>query len=215
MRSVSCAESRGRRIDRRQPVGQRRAVADDLELRMHDLEAEVAGAHVAEHAHALARLQRLLLARIEREEAQHELRARGASGSAISADELPPRPVLDLGAHDHALGLHGEARLQARERHEARVVLVAQRQVQDEVCVARDAEPRELVGEAARPRARRLRGFAGRRASAERSSRRSGRGRRRAAAAGQRQDEDRLDLDQRAARQCRDLVGGARRIRLA
>ena len=42
---------------------------------MHDLAAEVAVAHFAEHAHALAGRERLLLARIEVEEAQHELRA--------------------------------------------------------------------------------------------------------------------------------------------
>ena len=45
------------------------------------------------------------------------------------------------------------ARLECRERNEARVILVAQRQVQDEVRLARDAEPRELVG---KRRARRL-----------------------------------------------------------
>ena len=67
-------ESGRRRIDRRQAIGQRRVVVDHLELRMHDLEAEITVAHVAEHAHARARRQRLLLARIEREEAQHERR---------------------------------------------------------------------------------------------------------------------------------------------
>ena len=86
---------------------------DHLELRMHHLEAEVAVAHVAEHAHAVARLQRLLLARIEREEAQHELRV-APRRVGDQADELAARPVLDVGLDDHAFGLQRQARLQRR-----------------------------------------------------------------------------------------------------
>ena len=70
-------------------------------------------------------------------------------GVREQAHELPARPVLDVGVDDHAFGLRDGAGLQSRERHDARVVLVAQRQVQHEVGVARDAELDELVGEAA------------------------------------------------------------------
>ena len=126
--------------------------ADDLELRMDDLEAEVALAHLAEHAHAPARRERLLLARIEVEEAQHELRARAAHGVFVleQADELTSRPVLDVGVDDGPFGLLLCAGAQLGERHEARVILVAQRQVQDEVLVADEAEPHELIVEPAR-----------------------------------------------------------------
>ena len=81
---------------------------------MHDLEAEVAVAHFAEHAHAPARRERLLLVRIEVEEAQHELRPRAAIVVAVlqQADELAPRPVLDVGVDDRAFGLLLDARLQ-------------------------------------------------------------------------------------------------------
>ena len=47
-------QARRRRIDRRQPIGQRRVGGDDAELRMHDLQTEVPVADVAEHAHARA-----------------------------------------------------------------------------------------------------------------------------------------------------------------
>ncbi len=126
----------GRRIDGGEPIGERRVLGDDPPLRVHDLETEVAGPHVAEHAHAMTRLQRFLLARIEREEAQHELRV-ALRRIGDQADELPPRPVLDVRIDDHALGLHGKAGLQRGERRQPRVVLVAQRQMQHEVAIAR------------------------------------------------------------------------------
>src|SRR5215470_5693275 len=71
-------ETRRRRIDGRQSIGERRARFDHLELRMHDLPPEVTVTDVTEHANALSRRERLLLTRVEMEEAQHELRARTA-----------------------------------------------------------------------------------------------------------------------------------------
>ncbi len=141
------AEAGGGRVDRRQPVGHGRVVVHDGELRMHDLGAEVAFAHVAVHAHAGALLERLLRIGIKGEETQHELRARAAFAFLDLRDELAPRPVLDVAAHDAALGLHGRAGDDARERGQRRAVLVAQRKVQHEVLLAHDVEPRELVGE--------------------------------------------------------------------
>ena len=106
------AESGGGRIDGREPVRQRRARRHDMELRMDDLEAEVTVAHVAEHAHALSRRERLLLVRIEVEEAQHELRARATIGILVfeQAYELASRPVMDVGLDDRAFRLLRDAR---------------------------------------------------------------------------------------------------------
>jgi hypothetical protein len=81
-RSVSWPSPRRRRIDGRETIGQRRPRLDHLELRMHDLAAEVAVAHIAEHADTTPRRERLLLTRIEVEEAQNELRARAPSPSS-------------------------------------------------------------------------------------------------------------------------------------
>ncbi len=83
--------------------------------------------------------------RIEVEEAQHELRA-------VLRDqrhELAAGTVVHVRVDHLAFRLHGRAGTQRRERHDARVVLVAQRQVQHEILLARDAELRELIGEAA------------------------------------------------------------------
>ncbi len=116
LRSVSCDKAGRGRIDRRQAVGQRRIGRDDLELRMHDLRTEIAVAHVAEHAHARAGRQRLLMARIEREEAQHERRV-ASLGIPQQAHELAARPILDLRADDDAFRLHRRAGLDVGERH--------------------------------------------------------------------------------------------------
>ena len=142
-----------RRVHGRQPVGKRRAVVDDAKLRVHDLRSVVALAHLAVDAHAMAGLQRLLLARIEGEEAQRELRGPAPAPVIVArrghdaADQLAARTVLDVGRSDDALGLHRVADLDLAQRNELRVVLVAQRQVQHEVLLARDAELREPLGE--------------------------------------------------------------------
>ncbi len=114
---------------------------------MHDLVPEVAVAHLAERPHPPARGERLLLVRIEVEEAEHELCPRTAMRVFVfqQANELASRPILDVGVDDRSLGLLLRAGLQFGERHEARVILVAQRQVQDEILVADEAEPHELI----------------------------------------------------------------------
>ena len=148
-------ESGGGRIDGCQPVGQSRAEIDNGELRMDDLAAEVTLAHFAEHAYATPNRKRFLLVRVEMKKTQYELRAVAGLVGAIfqQADELASRPVLDIDPDYGPFGLLLAARLECRERNEASVILVAQRQVQDEIRLARDAEPRELVG---KRRARRL-----------------------------------------------------------
>ncbi len=78
------AQSRRGRIDRRQAVGQRRVLRHHLELRMHHFQAEVAVAHLAEHAHALAQAPAPSAGWDRSEEAQHELRARAAFAASSS-----------------------------------------------------------------------------------------------------------------------------------
>ena len=124
---------------------------------MDHLATKVPVAHFAEYAYPTARRQCLLLARIEVEEAQHELRAAAEIVAAVLEyrDELAPRAILDLGPDDRTLGLLLGTGRKRRERHEPRVILVAQRQMEDQVLLARYPESRELVGESrARPRAR-------------------------------------------------------------
>ena len=97
---------------------------------------------------------------IEVEEAQHQV----AAVVGDLDDELAARPELDPRIGDDAFDLAGLAVAQRGDRHDARLVLVAQRQVQREVDVAHQAELGErLVGDrvtaaAAVARARRSRG---------------------------------------------------------
>src|SRR5215469_17779595 len=111
-----------------------------MKARVHHLHSEVTLAHVAEGAHALAYGEGFLLARIEVEEAQNKF------GFAVldETHELPPRPVLDVGVDYRPFDLPRPARNDRRQRAELRAVLVAQRQMQHEILVARDAEPREF-----------------------------------------------------------------------
>jgi hypothetical protein len=121
---------------------------------MHDLVSEVAVAHLAENAHAPARRQRPLLVRVEVEEAKHQLRAPATVVTAVfeQADELPARPILDIGVEHRPFGLLQQAAPERSERDDARVVLVAQRQVEHQILVAYEAEACELVGKPARLR---------------------------------------------------------------
>ncbi len=132
------------RVDRRQRGRQGRARRHDLEARMHHLQAEEAAARLAAGAHPLADRQRLLLRRIEVEEAQHQV---VAVLVLERDDELAARPELDLRVADDRLDLAGLAVAQRRDRDQPGLVLVAQRQVQREVDVAHQAELFErLVG---------------------------------------------------------------------
>jgi hypothetical protein len=121
---------------------------------MDDLAAEVPLAHFAEHPHALAGSERLLLTRVEVEESKHELRSAVYVRAPVFAilleqrNELSPWPVPDIGVDNPTFGLLLGANLQLRQRHDTRVILVAKRQMQHEVLIADEAEPRELVVEA-------------------------------------------------------------------
>src|SRR5262249_19152648 len=96
-----------------------------------------AAPRLAAHAHALADLEGLLVRRVEVQEAQHQVLV-----AVVDAhDELAARPELHLAVGHDALDLRVDAVAQRRDRHEARLVLLAQRQVQREVDVADEAEP--------------------------------------------------------------------------
>jgi len=102
----------------------------------------VAVAHIAEHANATPRSEHLLLARIEMEETQDDLRARPSLAVFEKTYELPARPVLDLGVDDRPLGLLQGAARERCERDDSRVILVAQREMQDQVLVADEPQTR-------------------------------------------------------------------------
>src|SRR5947207_2767579 len=127
---------------------------------MDDFEAEVTVAHFTKHAYAIALGKRLLMARVKGKESQNELRSRAAQRGVLDqADELASGPVLDIGANDVPFGLCGITGVQLGKRGETRVVLVTQRQMQDEIFVTEDAETDELGREGvARFRARLRRG---------------------------------------------------------
>ena len=82
----------------------------------------------------------LQLARVEVEETQLE-----HAGAVLDvAHELAPRAVLDGGVDHLAFHQHRHARRRRVDRVERGLVVVAQRQVQDEIELARDAELLEL-----------------------------------------------------------------------
>src|SRR5215468_10752648 len=111
-----------------------------MEARVDHFQPEVALASVAERAHPLTDRERFLLTGIEVEEAQYEFRV----AILEQAHELPARPVLNVGVDDSAFDLPGAARLHGSKGANVGAILVAQRQVQHEVLLARDAEPSEL-----------------------------------------------------------------------
>ena len=107
---------------------------------MDHFQAEMSFAHFPERAHALAGGQGFLLARIEMKKAQHELRF----AFPQEAHQLPSAAILNLGVEDRALylpRLPGPERAQGRQM---RVILVAQRQMQDEILLARHTDARQL-----------------------------------------------------------------------
>ncbi len=120
-----------------------------MKARMDDFGAEIAFVHFAENAQARTGLQHLLLAGIEIEEAQQQRSA----GIAHPRHQLAARPVGDFTVDHLDFELRGDAGPGVAQRRDARLVLVAQRQVQDEIAIALQAEP----GQAARQRVALLR----------------------------------------------------------
>jgi hypothetical protein len=108
---------------------------------MHHLGAEETAAHLAKGPDARAFAQGRLLAGVEAEKAQRDL-ARAVPGPH---DHLPARPELQLVAvHDH-LDLHRLAAKGTLDRRDARFVLVAQRQMHQQIGLAMEADLGELL----------------------------------------------------------------------
>jgi|GEM_PF-4980467 len=124
------------RVDRRQRLGQRGVGRDRLEARVHHLAAEEAAAQLAARADALAHRERLLVRGVEAEEAQPH----GVAAVVQRDDQLAARAQADLAVGHHALDLHRVAIARVGQPGDARLVLVAQRQVQRKVDVAHQAE---------------------------------------------------------------------------
>jgi hypothetical protein len=129
-------KARGRGIDRRERLRQRRALLHDAVARVDHLVAEEARAHLAEEAHALALRELFHLARIEVEETNPQV----ALAVRELHDERAPRPVLHLRIHDLRFDEDRHASLRVLERRELRLVLVARRQVQHQIELRADAQ---------------------------------------------------------------------------
>ena len=125
----------GRRIDRRQRRRQRNAFVDGAHAWVNHFRPDQAAANGAERPHAPSDLELPQLRRIEMQEAQHQL----AGAVAHRHPQLATAAVDDIGGDHFGLHLRLETRHQIGDRRHPRLVLVAQRQVQDEVPVARQA----------------------------------------------------------------------------
>src|SRR5260221_8129198 len=107
---------------------------------MRHLGAEPAAAHFAESAHLQTLVRRALellqLARIEIEEPQNQ--------ALCAHDQLAARAIFDLDAFDPRLDGDRPARGRVARSEDSRLVLVAQRKVQDEIEARPQAELLEL-----------------------------------------------------------------------
>ena len=134
---IGLRQGGGGRVDRRELVGQRRVFLNHRDHRVHHLAAEQSAAGLAPNPQPTARSQHLLLRRIEVQESQQQ---RVACGIDQRHPKLPAAVTLHLAALDDAFDLSRQALAQIGDRRQARLVLVAQRQVQREVDVASQAE---------------------------------------------------------------------------
>jgi len=127
-----------RRIDRLQRVGQRRLAsgADQLVVRMDDLQALLARARYAVDADPRARRELPDLRGAEMEEAQHQRAAR-----VIADGHAQHRPIAEatLDRLDRAFHLRRHAGPQLGDGREPGAVPVAQRQLQPQVLQGRKA----------------------------------------------------------------------------
>ncbi len=134
-------QSGGGRVDRGQALLQRRFVVHSAALRMHHLQPEITHAHFADGAYLFAHGELLLLAGIEVQEAQRQL----FITFLHAADQAAARTEHHLAMRDDALHLHCHSRLCSGDGREMRLVLVAQRQMQQQIGAVMDAELGELA----------------------------------------------------------------------
>ena len=135
----------GCRVDRRQRLGQPRADAliGDAVLRVHHLETARAAPRLAEAAQPGAARQAVLLRAREVEEAERQR----AGAVADPREQLAAWPEHHFGQLDLAFDHHIAPTAERADQRDLRAVLVALRQVEQQVLDAADAEPREQLGE--------------------------------------------------------------------
>ena len=117
----------GRRVDWGQRHRKRRI--RDCDARVDHLKTEVTAANFAAYPPAASRLHLLQLTRIERQPSQTEFAGVVTQG----CDELATRSVGDIAAQHFALDLAWQTRPQTRDRLDTGFILVAQRQVHDQI----------------------------------------------------------------------------------
>ena len=184
-----------RRINRRQRRGQRLALSDRTNARMNHLHARESAARHTEGAHALADCQLLRLRGVEVQKTQDQRAP--CSSCTVTRSWRRPRNTTPA-AVTTASTCASSPSLQLVDRHEDGFVLIAQRQMQDEIPVGSETDRVEPRGDVTATLARGGRGGGARFRQDVLPL----------------QDEDGLDLELRALRQARDTDGRARRIRL-
>ena len=135
-------EPGGERIDRRQSFFRRQecGIFGNAIFGMHHLQPLRAQAHGAEGAHPAVFRERDLLCFVEMEEAQQETVLAVVDGNAQRA----LAGEADVDRHDTTADQRFVARFHFVQWHEAATVLVARRQVQQEILHALDAECAQL-----------------------------------------------------------------------
>ena len=133
---VHLRQLRAAGVNGRQRQGQRRTGLHRLEHRVHHLPPQKAATHLTAHAHALAAGQHLLVRGVEVQKTQRDLAA--VVGQAHH--QLAPAAQLHLRLAHHAFHLRRVAVSRLADGSDARLVLVAQRQVQRQVDVAHQAQ---------------------------------------------------------------------------
>ena len=135
------ADAGSGRIDRCQRLGQRFAVAYHAKARMNQFGAEKAAAHFAEYAQARAGLQYFLLARIEIEKAQDQFTALVQNPTY----QLPARAERNFAGHHRHLELRGNVWWCVTCCGDSGLILIAQRQMQDQIVVGAQPELFQLA----------------------------------------------------------------------
>ncbi len=131
----------GGRVDWREALLQRRIVIHSAALRVHHLQPVVTHAHLADGAYLFAHGQLFLLAGIKIQEAQIQF----AAVVPQTANQPTARAEGHFAVRDDALHLRIHAGLQRGDRRQMGLVLVAQRQVQQQVGAMMDAELGEFA----------------------------------------------------------------------
>ena len=132
-------------IDRIQPVAECKLVggAEHPITRMHDLQALLAGARRAVHAHPRAVRELRDLLRTEMEKTQHQRRI-----GTVADGDAQHRPAAEtpLDRFDSAFDLRRQTRLQHADRREFGAVLVLPRQMKPQILQGHEATRGQLFG---------------------------------------------------------------------